>query len=60
MLFSNLKSHRTYHKTQQDVLEILFTRQGYANYENNIGGPDKNTLVKLADYFEVATDYILR
>ena len=30
-----------------------------SNYENGIHSPDLNTLCKLADYFDVTTDYLL-
>lgn len=47
-------------KTQQEIADILgISRQGYAKYENNLGEPDNSTLSKLADYFEVSTDYLL-
>lgn len=61
MLPNRLKSLRTQHrKTQQELADMLgITRQGYAKYENNLGEPDNNTLAKLADYFEVSTDYLL-
>lgn len=56
-----LKSLRVQQKkTQQDVADFLgITRQGYAKYENDLGEPDNSTLTKLADYFEVSTDYLL-
>jgi len=47
-------------KTQQEIADVLgISRQGYAKYENNLGEPDNSTLSKLADYFEVSTDYLL-
>lgn len=47
-------------KTQEDMAKYLgVTRQGYGNYENEITEPDNNTLLKLADYFDVSTDYLL-
>ena len=61
-MFSNrLKSLRTqHHKTQQEMADVLgISRQGYAKYENNLGEPDNSTLAKLADFFEVSTDYLL-
>lgn len=30
-----------------------------SNYENGVHSPDLNTLCKLADYFDVTTDYLL-
>lgn len=47
-------------KTQEDMAKFLgVTRQGYGSYENEITEPDNKTLLKLADYFEVSTDYLL-
>lgn len=31
-----------------------------SNYENNVHSPDLQTLCKLADFFNVSTDYLLR
>lgn len=61
MLSSRLKALRTQQrKTQQEMADLLgISRQGYAKYENNLGEPDNSTLSKLADYFEVSTDYLL-
>lgn len=61
MLASRLKALRSeYRKTQQELADMLgITRQGYAKYENGLGEPDNNTLTKLADYFDVSTDYLL-
>lgn len=41
-----------------DYLEI--TRQAYSNYENGNRAPDNETLLKLAEFFEVTVDYLLR
>jgi len=35
------------------------TNQAYSNYENGAREPSHDTLVKLADYFNVTVDYIL-
>ena len=35
------------------------TQQAYANYERGTRQPDYDTLKKLADYFNVTTDYLL-
>jgi transcriptional regulator with XRE-family HTH domain len=61
MLAKKLKALRTKSgKTQQQLADMLgITRQGYAKYENNLGEPDNATLTKLADYFDVTTDYLL-
>lgn len=41
-----------------DYLEI--TRQAYSNYENGNRAPDNEMLLKLAEYFNVSVDYLLR
>ncbi|MBR7110990.1 MAG: helix-turn-helix transcriptional regulator [Clostridia bacterium] len=46
--------------TQSDVANYLnVTRQGYANYENEITNPTPAILIRLADYFECSIDYLL-
>ena len=46
--------------TQQDVADKLkITRPAYTAYERGNREPDYVTLQKLADYFEVTTDYLL-
>lgn len=61
MLSTRLKMLRVQQrKTQQEMADFLgISRQGYAKYENNLGEPDNSTLAKLADFFEVSTDYLL-
>ena len=45
---------------QQDIANFIkCSRQGYANYENGARDPDNDTLVALADYFNVSVDYLL-
>ena len=47
-------------KTQDDIALMLnIKRQTYSSYERNKSLPDINTLSKLADYFNVSTDYLL-
>ena len=47
-------------ETQQTVASAVgITQQAYANYEANKREPDNNMLLKLADYFQVSTDYLL-
>lgn len=47
--------------SQQSVAEYLeITRQAYSNYENGNRAPDTETLLKLAEYFEVTVDTLLR
>ena len=46
--------------SQNDMAKFLgITRQGYGNYESGARRPDNETLQKLADFFEVSTDYLL-
>ncbi|OWA36737.1 hypothetical protein B9G55_01260 [Saccharibacillus sp. O16] len=56
-----LRKLRTeYKRSQQDVADFLgITRQGYGSYETGKTEPDHETLVKIADYFEVSTDYLM-
>ena len=47
--------------SQQVVADFLGTsRQAYSNYENGNRTPDTETLLKLAEFFNVSTDVILR
>ena len=46
--------------TQQAVANYLgINARTYQYYEGNDHRPDYETLIKLADYFEVTTDYLL-
>ncbi|EJR36957.1 helix-turn-helix domain-containing protein [Bacillus cereus] len=46
--------------SQYDLAERLgFSRGKLANYEQGQREPDYDTLKKIADYFEVSTDYLL-
>lgn len=46
--------------TQQDVANYLgITRPAYTGYETGLRQPDLGTLTRLADYFNVTTDYLL-
>ncbi|MBQ9729765.1 MAG: helix-turn-helix transcriptional regulator [Clostridia bacterium] len=46
--------------TQADVAKFLnVTRQGYANYENEVTNPTPAILIKLADFFECSVDYLI-
>lgn len=45
---------------QKDVAKTLgFSQQRYQFYESGRNEPDNVTLIKLADYFNVSTDYLL-
>ena len=47
-------------KTQQDIANYLgLTRPAYTAYEGGNRHPDYSTLQKLADYYDVSTDYLL-
>lgn len=47
-------------KTQEDISKILgISRGAYSHIENGRNEPDMETIVKLADIFEVSTDYLL-
>lgn len=39
--------------------ELGIKAQTYSRYENNLRAPDIPTLIKLADYYNVTTDYLL-
>ena len=46
--------------TQKELAEKLsITRVCYTRYENNVFSPDLDTLVALAKFYGVTTDYIL-
>lgn len=45
---------------QKEVATYLRVSVGtVSNYENNVHSPDLTTLCRLADYFNVTTDYLL-
>lgn len=45
---------------QKELAAYLSLSTGtISNYENGVHSPDLNTLCKLADYFDVTTDYLL-
>lgn len=46
--------------TQQQISERLHIRQqSYARYESGAGEPNLETLTKIAEIFDVSTDYLL-
>ena len=46
---------------QKDLAEYLEVSVGtISNYENGVHSPDLNTLCRLAEYFQVSTDYLLQ
>ena len=47
-------------KTQQQIADQLgITRAAYSHLENGRNEPDSSTIIKLANIFEVTTDYLL-
>ena len=46
--------------SQQDLADVLgVKRQTYSAYERDLSVPDANTLLKIAEYFDVSLDYLL-
>jgi transcriptional regulator with XRE-family HTH domain len=46
--------------TQEDLSNKLgITRASLSHYENNRREPDYNTIVKIANFFKVSTDYLM-
>ena len=46
--------------TQTELANIIGTKKTtISNYETGYSSPDYETLIKLADFFEVSTDYLL-
>jgi HTH-type transcriptional regulator, competence development regulator len=61
MFPKRLKALRLQKKlTHQDMADFLgITRQGYSKYESGQSQPDIETINKLAEFFNVTTDYLL-
>lgn len=61
MIGNVLKQLRTEKKLRQlDVAEFLgVSRTTYTQYETNVSEPDLDTIVRLADFFSVPTDYLI-
>ncbi|MGN7945553.1 helix-turn-helix domain-containing protein [Bacillus sp. 22446] len=56
-----IQLRKTKKLTQEQMAEkIGIHRATYANYERGYRQPDYDTLIKIADFFEVTTDYLLR
>lgn len=54
------KLRKIKNRTQDQVAtDLKLTRAQYSHFENNRNEPDQETLVKLADYYGVTTDYLL-
>ncbi|QKS71942.1 helix-turn-helix transcriptional regulator [Paenalkalicoccus suaedae] len=53
-----LRSNRK--KTQEDIAKIIgITRPAYTAYEKGKRKPDYDTLTKIAEFYDVSTDYLL-
>jgi len=47
--------------TQEELAKKLnITRSALSNYESGIREPDYSLLIRIADYFNVPVDYLLR
>ena len=57
----NLKQLRKEkNKTQEEIAEMLnLSLTGYSYYEQNKREPSIETLIKLADYYDVSLDYLV-
>ncbi len=55
-----LELRKTSHLTQREMAEKLdITQPSYIRYENGTSQPTLETLVKIADIFDVSVDYLL-
>lgn len=56
-----LKSLRQSHNLTQKQMAIKFdmTERAYQRYEGNQSTPHYNTLIALADYFDVSIDFLV-
>ncbi|MCI9431543.1 MAG: helix-turn-helix domain-containing protein [Oscillospiraceae bacterium] len=61
MKFSRIRDLREDHdKTQKDIAEYLIMKRGvYQRYESGRREIPAWALIKLADYYQTSTDYIL-
>lgn len=47
-------------KTQKQIAKLLgISQQSYSAYENGVSQPPRDALIKLAEYYQVSTDYLL-
>ena len=57
-MFSELR--RDHHLTQRQMAKLLHVSSGtISNYETGKYVPSYETLIRIADYFDVTTDYLL-
>ncbi len=55
-----LEQRKLYGYTQRDMAERLgISQPSYVRYENGTSEPTQENLVKIADIFDVSTDYLL-
>lgn len=55
-----IEQRRIYGYTQRQVAQMLGIAQpSYIRYENGTAQPTQETLVKIADIFDVSIDYLL-
>lgn len=61
MFGEKLKELRLKKKMTQDEMAAILNvkRQTYSAYERSVSMPEPNTLVTLADYFDVSIDFLL-
>jgi len=57
----NIKELRKQNKkTQEEIAKIIgITSVGYSHYESERSEPNIETLIKLADYYDVSLDYLV-
>ncbi len=62
MKMKGLKEIRRLKKISQVKLsmDLNISREAISNYENGRRSPDIDMLVKMADYFNVSIDYLIR
>ncbi|USK56354.1 helix-turn-helix transcriptional regulator [Cytobacillus solani] len=55
-----VKLRKKHKKTQEDIAKILgITRPAYTAYESGNRQPDYDSLIKLAQYYDVSLDHLL-
>ena len=61
MIFRRIKNLREDNDlTQQNIADKLYiNRRTYAAYENGVNSMTPETLIKIADIYEVSVDYLL-
>lgn len=61
MFSKRLKQLRLRKKlSQQRIADMLgISRQGYGKYEDGQSEPDQQSLIKLADFYDVSIDYLI-